>query len=109
MKNAELAGAAMQGEQREFHHRMLRKWLGLAEGYWFLSEVTMSGSRSLGSVRAASGTGASIVQTSPSLPNVRLMIAPGRTLSINSVPNPVWEGSFTRGPPVSRHVKLRIC
>ena len=39
IKNAELAAAARKQEQREFHHRMERKWLGLAEGYRFLSEV----------------------------------------------------------------------
>ena len=39
MKNAELAAVARKQEQREFHQRMERKWLGLAEGYRFLSEV----------------------------------------------------------------------
>jgi hypothetical protein len=39
VENAERAAAAKKQEQREFHHRMERKWLGLAEGYRFLSEV----------------------------------------------------------------------
>jgi len=39
MENAEQAAAAKKHEQRDFYHRMERKWLGLAEGYRFLSEV----------------------------------------------------------------------
>ena len=38
-ENAQRAAAAQKREKREFYHRMERKWLALAEGYRFLSEV----------------------------------------------------------------------
>ncbi len=39
VENAEHAAAAKKDEQRQFYLRMERKWLGLADGYRFISEV----------------------------------------------------------------------
>jgi hypothetical protein len=39
MESAWRAAAAKKHAQRDFYQRMERKWLGLAEGYRFLSEV----------------------------------------------------------------------
>ena len=39
IQNQEMAAAAKADEERDFHLRMERKWLSLAEGYRFIAEV----------------------------------------------------------------------
>jgi hypothetical protein len=39
LRSAEQASAAKEESERDFHLRMERKWMALAEGYQFLSEV----------------------------------------------------------------------
>jgi hypothetical protein len=42
---AHLASAAKTDEDREYYERLHRKWLGLADGWRFISEIDSRGGR----------------------------------------------------------------